>query len=114
MFFHSNALEVGVLAQAAKYPEVFNALMVLLDGHCHDLVMVPVQRYMSEEELGGNQPTFWGLWDRVRQQRQLLVGWKQASAPKAAMNPVRGKRDQPVPLESGDHLIVISKIPDST
>lgn len=109
-FFHSNALEVGIFAQAAEHPAIFNSLLKLLQpNQSGDFALIPVERYMSAEELGGKQPSFWELWARVRQQGRLLVGWKQAKLPKPTMDPLPGQRDQPVPLEPSDLLVVIEK-----
>mmetsp|Transcript_11167 Transcript_11167/g.32997 ORF Transcript_11167/g.32997 Transcript_11167/m.32997 type:complete len:781 (+) Transcript_11167:131-2473(+) len=105
-FFHSNALETGMFAMASSTPDVFNALLRMMQPEeTGSIAAMPAEVYLGEDELDQVAVDFWDLRARVRQRGDLLLGWKFAGADRPDLNP---PKDIPIVLRSGDTVLVLT------
>merc|ERR1712224_703166 len=106
-YFHSNALETAIFADAAEDRVVFNILVLLLQpsSGIGDIIVIPISDLVTNKE----SLSFSDLQGRLskRQPRKMLLGW-QREGQSLELNPV----DKAVALEwdcsQSDQLLVLS------
>lgn len=110
-FFHSNLLETGMFATAAKEPIVAHALGVLLQPTDSAVIAtVAVDAYCTEE-LYTQGISFIDLADKVRARGEVLLGWREEKADdmmnfgQLELNPKN--KNQNIVFSSADDLIVL-------
>merc|ERR1711972_919743 len=108
-FFHTNAVEAGLVATASVDRTVYNTLMMLLQpGGSGNLVCLNAHEYLKTRlELKHDEYclTFSELWNHARKRNDLLLGWMHAASRDPCFNP--HDRDKCVSLKQDDYIIVI-------
>jgi len=110
-FFHSNLLETGMFATAAKEPIIAHALGTLLQPHSGPVIVtVGIEAYYQELDIA---VSFDDLAERVRVRGEVLLGWREdglahedgSPLAKVELNPKQ--KDQPKSFTSADDLIIL-------